>query len=76
MRIILECILNYLKCRIIGLMEMSLYMFRYILTNLTSLLINCLGRYARVLDHLAVQNVAQGATLTYLLHGAESFLRS
>jgi len=27
------------------------------------LLINWLGRYARVVDHLAVENVAQGAPL-------------
>ena len=26
-------------------------------------IINCLGRYARVIDQLAVQNVAQGAPL-------------
>ena len=31
--------------------------------NLTSLLIDWLGRYARFVDHLAVRNVAQGAPL-------------
>jgi hypothetical protein len=34
-----------------------------IIINLTILLINWLGRYARVVDHLAVKNVAQGAPL-------------
>jgi hypothetical protein len=32
-------------------------------TNLTSLLMNWLGPYARVVDHLAVKNFAQGAPL-------------
>jgi hypothetical protein len=32
-----------------------------IFTNLTSSLINWLGRYARLVDRLAVKNVAQGA---------------
>jgi len=36
---------------------------RSIFTNLTSLLINWLVRYARAVDHLAVKNVAQVAPL-------------
>jgi hypothetical protein len=32
-------------------------------TNLTSLLMNWLGRYARVVDHIAVKNVDQGEAL-------------
>jgi len=35
----------------------------YQLITLTSLLINLLGRYAKVVDHLAFVNVAQGAPL-------------
>jgi hypothetical protein len=32
-------------------------------TYVTSLLIDCLGRYARFVDHLADRNAAQGAPL-------------
>jgi hypothetical protein len=35
----------------------------YIFNDLTIWLINWLGRYARVIDHLAVENVAQVAPL-------------
>ena len=44
-------------------------------TNLTILLIKWLGRYVRVVDHLAVGNVAQGAPLgggsTWILGGQD-----
>jgi hypothetical protein len=39
------------------------HIFVMTVSNLTSLLTNWLGRHARVADHLAVKNVAQGAPL-------------
>ena len=37
--------------------------FSFLITHILKLLTNLLGRYARVVDHLAVRDVAQGAPL-------------
>jgi len=42
--------------------SLVLYIYIYI-TNILKILINLLGRYARVVDHLAVRDFAQGASL-------------
>jgi hypothetical protein len=35
----------------------------FLITHILELLIDLLGRYARIVDHLAVRDVAQGAPL-------------
>ena len=37
--------------------------FSFLITHILKLLTNLLGRYARVVDHLAIRDVAQGAPL-------------
>ena len=37
--------------------------FSFLITHILKLLTNLLGRYARIVDHLAVRDAAQGAPL-------------
>jgi hypothetical protein len=39
------------------------YFLTFLITHILELLIDLLGRYSRVVDHLAVKDVAQGAPL-------------